>query len=127
VSARRPYPRRAAGPEPVDAPGGCQHTFAIDTTSTGLSEGKHSVEARVQDGAAHWSATSAPFSFVIDRTAPSITRADGPLRQFAVGEGVHDLTIEAADASVLGQSSGVARIEVFVTPPGGSEKLAPNR
>ena len=58
----------------------------------------------------------------LDRTNPTITRADGSLRRESVGEGIHELQIETNDQKAgVADTAGVATIEVFVRTPDGAE------
>jgi hypothetical protein len=101
--------------------GPCDQSWTIDTTATGLTEGRHTLTARAWDRADIPGESS--FSFVVDRTAPVIKEAAGPLRDTAIAGGKHELWITAADEAIAADAAGVDRVEVQVTDPASTERV----
>jgi hypothetical protein len=96
--------------------GSCSHTFQVNTTSTGLREGRHSIAPKITDGVNKTDADS--FDVIVDRSVPSVTEASGSLvDQRFHRDDTYELTVSATDGSSSsreGERSGLKSFELLI-------------
>jgi hypothetical protein len=93
--------------------GACTHSFSVNTS--GLPDGRRTVNVRMWDRAENYADGS--FTFTVDKTPPKLEAVDGDLYVQAVNSGRYDVHAYATDAG----GSGVASAEVFVRDPASVE------